>query len=251
VLPRAVALQDAFENPNFEQTGFSLGSRGRLKGCNQALSSYGSTGFRDLCSPATAAPTALRAVVVPAALHPVVVQVAFESKGLKPGYHLIGSTRVETRRLSSCGSTTGFKLYAPHHAKLCQAASVQRGWRQCRNATSRCMFNPMRSTAIGVEVEALGPYDTSGPQRSGTSIHPFESKGLKPPGYHHCILQAHQGLKPQTRRFQDIYMGQLCLAATCSPHRSCCARTRRRGRCAASMQRHKLRLKGRTVSLDR
>jgi hypothetical protein len=35
----------------------------------------------------------------------VAVQVEFESKGLKPGYHLIGS-RVETRRLSRYGSAT-------------------------------------------------------------------------------------------------------------------------------------------------
>jgi hypothetical protein len=50
----------------------------------------------------------------------------FESKGLKPGSHLIGSrvvetkrllshligARVETRRFQSCGST-GFNLYSP------------------------------------------------------------------------------------------------------------------------------------------
>jgi hypothetical protein len=35
----------------------------------------------------------------------------FEGKGLKPGFHFIGS-RVETRRLSSYRST-GFNLYSP------------------------------------------------------------------------------------------------------------------------------------------
>jgi hypothetical protein len=41
----------------------------------------------------------------------VAVHVAFESKGLKPGYHITGS-RVGTRRLSSYGST-GFNLDSP------------------------------------------------------------------------------------------------------------------------------------------
>jgi hypothetical protein len=46
--------------------------------------------------------------------HPLLVAVQvveFESKGLKPGFHLIGS-RVESRRLSGYGSTA-FNLHSP------------------------------------------------------------------------------------------------------------------------------------------
>ena len=43
----------------------------------------------------------------------VAVQVAFESKGLKPGYHVTGS-RVETRRFQARGELQYFNVLQPH-----------------------------------------------------------------------------------------------------------------------------------------
>jgi hypothetical protein len=68
--------------------------------------------MRQLDSTCTAPPgPASRRATSEARRRDVAVQVAIESKGLKPVSHFIGS-RVETRRLSRHGST-GFNLYSP------------------------------------------------------------------------------------------------------------------------------------------
>jgi hypothetical protein len=69
-----------------------------------AFKRYGSTGF-NLYSPHLGTDGRVGEVEA----RDVAVQVAFESKGLKPDFHFIGS-RVETGRYQAMGHT-GFNLY--------------------------------------------------------------------------------------------------------------------------------------------
>jgi hypothetical protein len=80
--------------------------------------SYGSTGFNFYC-------TALPQFAVHAARRDVAVHVAFESKGLKPGFRLTGA-RVETTWVPGA-----FQLWVrrsqpvkPHHEHRLDAAAV-------------------------------------------------------------------------------------------------------------------------------
>jgi hypothetical protein len=104
----------------------------------------------------------------------VAVQVKFESKGLKPGYHFIGSW-VETRRFQAMGqldSTCTAPLF-PHLAPLLDEVA------------RRLVLAPVRQA-----VRALGVGGTS---------YICESKGLKP-GFHFI------GSRVETRRFQALWV---------------------------------------------